>query len=50
MSDLCAVLHKIAWKKKRMGFPFDQSEIPLNGIYLLFEKGEKGHGGLPRIL
>lgn len=25
-------------------FPYDEKQIPLNGIYLLFEKGEVGHG------
>jgi len=45
MSELCATLHRMAWKKIRMGFPFEPSAIPSNGIYLLFEKGEKGHGG-----
>ena len=44
MSELCLALHAIAWKKNRKGFPFEPSAIPSNGIYLLFEKGEKGHG------
>jgi hypothetical protein len=25
-------------------FPFDETRIPLNGIYILFEKGELAHG------
>jgi hypothetical protein len=27
------------------GFPFDHTSLPLNGIYLLFESGERAHGG-----
>ena len=45
MSKECQKLHKLFNSMKRIGFPFDESEIPLNGIYVLFEKGEKGHGG-----
>lgn len=30
---------------KRFNFPFNENEILLNGIYILFEKGEKAHGG-----
>ena len=30
---------------KRFSFPFNENDIPLNGIYILFEKGEKGHDG-----
>lgn len=30
---------------ERHGFPFDESKIPSNGIYILFEVGEEGHGG-----
>jgi hypothetical protein len=29
----------------RFGFPFDKKHVPKNGIYILFEKGETGHGG-----
>ena len=28
---------------KRFRFPFNERDIPLNGIYVLFEKGEKAH-------
>ena len=45
MSELCATLHDLTRSKVRIGFPFEPGVIPLNGIYLLFEKGEKGHGG-----
>ncbi len=45
MSDLCEAVHLAVWKLKRYSFPFDESAIPENGIYLLFEKGEFGHDG-----
>ncbi|TDR14063.1 hypothetical protein [Marinomonas communis] len=45
MSKECETIHKLARSLKRHTFPFDDSEIPSNGIYILFEKDEKGHGG-----
>ena len=45
MSETCAKLHRIAHGLPRLCFPFDRSLIPRNGIYLLFEQGERGHGG-----
>lgn len=44
MSKVCDELHQFLDSLERKWFPFDKSEIPLNGIYLLYEKGEKGHG------
>lgn len=44
MSDNCKALHRWANQRKEFAFPFDENEIPLNGIYLLFEKGESAHG------
>jgi len=44
MSKVCAELHYIFNSKKRFYFPFNELEIPLNGIYILFEKGEYAHG------
>jgi hypothetical protein len=41
----CGHLHQWARHKKRYRFPFDAKDIPSDGIYLLFEKGEEGHGG-----
>ena len=29
---------------KKLKFPFDERDIPYNGIYVLFEKGEVAHG------
>ncbi len=45
MSEMCEALHEWARGKERIGFPFDEDLIPSNGIYLLFEKKEKGHRG-----
>jgi hypothetical protein len=45
MSEICAALHEWAREKERIGFPFQGDSIPSNGIYLLFEKKENGHGG-----
>jgi hypothetical protein len=44
----CGELHAWARSLPRYRFPFDKSDIPKNGIYLLFEKGERAHKG-PRI-
>jgi len=41
----CKSLHELLWARPRHRFPVNVDEIPLNGIYALFEKGEKGHGG-----
>ena len=43
MSTECRSIHELAWELKRHEFPFDESKIPLNGIYILFQKGEEGH-------
>ena len=45
MSKICAELHHLFNSKKRFYFPFNELEIPLDGIYILFEKGEYAHGG-----
>lgn len=45
MSRHCSELHKIVNKMKRLDFPFANDDIPENGVYLLFEKNELGHGG-----
>ena len=41
----CDKLHKWFNGLPRFSFPFDKTKIPLNGIYILFEKGERAHGG-----
>ena len=45
MSIECKKLHEIFNKMKRFRFPFDESKIPENGVYILFEKGELAHDG-----
>ena len=45
MSAECVAIHKLAWELERHRFPFDESKIPRNGIYLLFQLGEEGHEG-----
>ena len=45
MSSICAGVHEIFNNMQRHTFPFNDYEIPKNGIYILFEKGETGHGG-----
>jgi hypothetical protein len=43
MKDSALELHQLFNKQKRFWFPFDKfiNEIPQNGIYIIFEKGEK---------
>jgi hypothetical protein len=43
MSDNCATIHRLFNSKPLHSFPFDESLIPLNGIYILFQRGEKAH-------
>ena len=45
MSECCATLHRWFNACERLSFPFDKERIPPNGIYILFEKGERAHGG-----
>ena len=44
MSKECKIFHELVCSMKRYRFPFDESSIPQDGIYFLFEKGEIGHG------
>lgn len=41
MSKICTEIHEIFNDLKEYSFPFNEKEIPKNGIYILFEKGEK---------
>ena len=41
MSKICNEIHEIFNELKEYSFPFNEKEIPKNGIYILFEKGEK---------
>jgi hypothetical protein len=45
MSEACDTLHHWFNAMGRHRFPFDERQIPLDGIYVLFEKGETAHGG-----
>ena len=45
MSSVCRGIHEIVWGLPRHRFPFEDRDIPANGIYVLFEEGESGHGG-----
>ena len=41
--NFCEELHKIFNDMKKYKFPFNEQEIPKNGIYILFEKNEFAH-------
>jgi len=43
MDNHCEYIHRIFSFIKKHKFPFDKNEIPLNGIYILFENGEFAH-------
>ena len=43
-SKECHKIHELFNSIPRYSFPFKDKEIPLNGIYILFEKGELSHG------
>lgn len=45
MTATCDRLHRILREREIFRFPFDGSFIPTNGIYVLYESGELGHGG-----
>jgi len=44
-NNLCPELHLFFNNLKRHSFPFKSESLPLNGIYILFEKGELAHTG-----
>ena len=44
MIEVCPELHRIFDHLPHNHFPFDDSLIPLNGIYILLEDGEIAHG------
>ena len=52
MSDLCEWLHTQLAELPSVAYPFNLSELPENGIYFFYEKGQTwGHGGnQPRIV
>jgi len=44
MSQICHQFHRFINLQPILRFPFDTNNIPRNGIYILFEVGETGHG------
>lgn len=44
MSKNCHTIHQWFNSLNKLTFPFNDEDIPLNGIYVLFEKGESAHG------
>jgi len=44
MSDSCRQLHALLRPLPSFKFPFDPKKLPANGIYVLYELGEEGHG------
>lgn len=44
IQNYCKELHMMFNSLKRHSFPYNPSDIPLNGIYILFQKEEKAHG------
>jgi hypothetical protein len=45
MNDACEQLHRLLRDRSRFVFPYDDSAMCRNGVYVLFEAGETGHGG-----
>lgn len=43
VSHICAELHNYVNQLQRYYYPYDESCLPDNGLYILFEKGETGH-------
>lgn len=43
MSEKCNCLHQWFNQLNKLHHPIDSNQIPLNGIYILFEKGECAH-------
>jgi hypothetical protein len=43
-ADYCEEIHRIFNSMKRYSFPYNPDNIPLNGIYILLQKGERAHG------
>lgn len=45
MSEICRRIHDAAHQLDRFEFPYQPEKLPSNGVYLLFEEGERAHGG-----
>ena len=44
MSEICALSHLLFGELVPFAFPFEPTQLPRNGIYVLFEVGEYAHG------
>ena len=44
MSTECATIHRIFHGLQPHRYGYEDEDMPCNGIYLLFENGERGHG------
>lgn len=44
MSRACAELHELLVELPRYGADFDDKDLPQNGLYILFQRGETAHG------
>ncbi|MCX7419634.1 MAG: hypothetical protein NT013_08860 [Planctomycetia bacterium] len=44
VNNVCHALHQLVGGLPAFGFPYLESQIPQNGIYVLFEDGEFAHG------
>lgn len=44
MSHDCQRVHEVFRRCLRHNFPFDATSLPPNGVYVVFERGETGHG------
>ena len=44
MTSRCGALHEILDEAHRFRYPLSLSNAPPNGLYILFEEGEVGHG------
>ena len=40
MSDACRLLHERLAELPRLGADFSPSDVPLNGVYVMFERGD----------
>jgi hypothetical protein len=46
----CARLHELLHRQSRHKFPPPFIDLPLNGVYFIFERGQTAHDGKDRIV
>ncbi len=44
MSAACELLHRRLSRLPRLGGDFSPDDLPTNGVYVMFERGERAHG------